>query len=132
MNVQHRWMVVGIAAVWLWLAPGAASADMMEKDFSGRIARKVDHMKERLALTDDQAQQIRSIFESSHRSTAKSLKAVQARREQTNAQILAVLNDDQKQQYAKLQQEHTTSRKDHQNKGQGQGGWFHQNRKAND
>jgi hypothetical protein len=83
---------------------------------STRLDRHLTMMKDRLNLSDSQTVQIRTILENDqklaaadrdkYRSDRKAMqKARDQRRQDTNKQIMMVLNKDQQKQYEKMQKE---------------------------
>ena len=104
--------LVGIIVAGLVLAPGAALAKQGESQ-ENRINRRVESLRKELSLTDAQAQKIRAMLESSQPSAKADRAAIQQRREQTDQQILVVLNDQQKATYAKAQEERKKKWQEH-------------------
>ena len=119
-----------IAAVGLGLMvlPGAVWANE-GKDSGDHVDKRVEHLKEKLVLTEAQAQQVRTILESAKAANEAARAAMQQRKEQTDQQILAVLNDQQKAKYAKMQEEH--KKKWEERKEEGHRGWGHKHKEGN-
>ncbi len=99
-RVQH---LAGMVAVGMLLAPGLAWAWGKENPEEA-ITHRMERMTKRLSLTSDQAQKVRAILESAHATMEADHKVMQQHREQASQQVLAVLNDQQKAQYAKMKE----------------------------
>ena len=119
MRVQWVYGLIGIVAVGIVLAPGGVAAAAKGKAPS--IDARVENLKKRLSLSEQQAQQIRGILESSRPSEGADRPAIREHRKQTNQQILAVLNEEQKTKYTRWQRGRLNKMKTRQQKGRATG-----------
>ncbi len=114
-----QWMAL-VAGVVLAVAAVRTAARADENAAKGdRIQHRVERMKERLSLSDDQARQLEQVFQDAHQKwqsdqTKPDRATMQARREKMNEQIKSILTPDQEQKWEQMKKEH-----------RGRGQWRH-------
>ena len=124
MKKMTQWAAVVAGAV---LAVAAVRTVALADEHAGkgdRSQQRVERMKERLNLTDDQARQITQIFQEAHQQwQADQGKAdketMRARHEKMNEQIKSILTPEQQQKYEQMKKEH-----------RGRGRWNHDKAKS--
>lgn len=122
MKAKGIWQLVAAVALGFLVLPGVVSANE-GKDSGDHVDKRVEHLKEKLSLTDDQTQKVRAILESAKAANEAARAAMQQRKEQTDQQILAVLNEEQKAKYTKIQEKR--KEKWQERKEKGNRGWWH-------
>jgi Spy/CpxP family protein refolding chaperone len=124
MKKMTKWAAVA-ASVVLALAATRTLALAGENAGKGdRIQHRVERMKERLNLTDDQARQLQQIFEDAHQQwQADQGKAdretMRARHEKMHEQIKSILTPEQQEKFEAMKKEH-----------RGRGRWNHDKDKS--
>jgi len=124
MKKMTQWAAVVAGAV---LAVAAVRTVALADEHAGkgdRSPQRVERMKERLNLTDDQARQLQQIFQEAHQQwQADQGKAdketMRARHEKMNEQIKAILTPEQQQKFEQMKKEH-----------RGRGRWNHDKEKS--
>ncbi|SRR6266849_8280308 len=111
MKKMTKWAAVMAGAVLAVAAvrTGAAADESAAK--GDRIQHRVERMKERLNLTDDQARQLQQIFQEAHQQwQADQGKAdketMRARHEKMHEQIKSILTPEQQQKFEQMKKEH--------------------------
>jgi len=111
MKKMTKWAAVVAGAVLAVAAvrTGAAADEGAAK--GDRIQHRVERMKERLNLTDDQARQLQQIFQEAHQQwQADQGKAdketMRARHEKMHEQIKSILTPEQQEKFEKMKKEH--------------------------
>ena len=108
-----------VAGAFLALAasqtPARADENAAKGDRGDRTQRRVEMMKERLNLTDDQARQLQQIFQDAHQQwQADQGKAdketMRARHEKMKEQINSVLTPEQQAKWEQMRKEHRGGR----------------------
>ena len=104
--------------------PARADENAAKGDRGDRTQRRVEMMKERLNLTDDQARQLQQIFQDAHQQwQADQGKAdketMRARHEKMHEQIKSVLTPEQQVKWEQMRKEH-----------RGRGRWNHDKDKS--
>jgi len=124
MKKMTQWAAVVAGAVLAVAAirTGAVAGENAAK--GDRIQHRVERMKEKLGLTDDQARQLQQIFQEAHQQwqsdqTRPDKATMQARREKMNEQIKSILTPEQEQKYEQMRKEH-----------RGHGRWNHDKEKT--
>ena len=124
MKKMTKWAAVMAGAVLAVAAvrTGAAADESAAK--GDRIQHRVERMKERLNLTDDQARQLQQIFQEAHQQwQADQGKAdketMRARHEKMHEQIKSILTPAQQQKFEQMKKEH-----------RGRGRWNHDKEKS--
>ena len=124
MKKMTQWAAVAASAV---LALAATRTVALADENAGkgdRIQHRVERMKERLNLTDDQARQLQQIFQEAHQQwQADQGKAdketMRARHEKMHEQIKSILTPEQQQKFEQMRKEH-----------RGRGHWNHDKEKS--
>ena len=124
MKKMTQWAAVVAGAV---LAVAAVRTVALADEHAGkgdRSQQRVERMKERLNLTDDQARQLQQIFQEAHQQwQADQGKAdketMRARHEKMNEQIKSILTPEQQQKFEQMKKEH-----------RGRGRWNHDKEKS--
>jgi len=111
MKKMTKWAAVVASAVLAVAAirTGAVAAENATK--GDRIQHRVERMKERLNLTDDQARQLQQIFEEAHQQwqsdqTKPDRETMRARHEKMHEQIKSILTPEQQEKFEKMKKEH--------------------------
>lgn len=76
-------------------------------------AAKVEKLTKKLDLTADQQAKIKTILDAKHAEAKESMEEMKDKREKTNEEILAVLNDEQKAKYKEMKEGHKDKMKEH-------------------
>jgi hypothetical protein len=79
--------------------PGEEGMAWREQDPKEMAARHVEHMKQMLKLTDDQAKKVADILAKSQPEREELMKKLQASERKTHEQIRALLDDEQKEKF---------------------------------
>ena len=124
MKKMTQWAAVVAGAV---LAIAAVRTVAIADEHAGkgdRTQQRVERMKERLNLTDDQARQLQQIFQDAHQQwQADQGKAdketMRARHEKMHEQIKSILTPEQQQKFEQMRKEH-----------RGRGHWNHDKEKS--
>jgi hypothetical protein len=66
--------------------------------------KRINHMSEQLDLSEEQIEKIRTIFESKKEKRQAIHEQMKALRSETNSEISATLNDEQREKFEKMQQ----------------------------
>jgi Spy/CpxP family protein refolding chaperone len=119
MKKMTQWAAVVAGAIFAVAAVRTVAVADENPAKGDRIQHRVERMKERLNLTDDQARQLQQIFQDAHQQwqsdqTKPDRATMQARREKMNEQIKSILNPDQQQKWEQMKKEH-----------RGRGHWRH-------
>ena len=96
--------------------PARADENAAKGDRGDRTQRRVEMMKERLNLTDDQARQLQQVFQDAHQQRqADQGKAdketMRARHEKMNEQIKSILTPEQQEKWEQMRKEHRGGRR---------------------
>ncbi len=126
MKVRGIRYLVAAAALGALVLPGAVLANEGGNP-AEHVSKRIEHLKEKLSLTDDQVQKVRGILESAQAANKAAWEAMQQRKEQTDQQILGVLNDEQKAKYAKMQEKRKEKWQERKEKGSHH--WWHKDKK---
>jgi Spy/CpxP family protein refolding chaperone len=124
MKKMTKWAAVA-ASVVLALAATRTVALAGENAGKGdRIQHRVERMKERLTLTDDQARQLQQIFEEAHQQWQgdqgkADRETMRARHEKMHEQIKSILTPEQQEKFEAMKKEH-----------RGRGRWNHDKDKS--
>jgi Spy/CpxP family protein refolding chaperone len=124
MKKMTKWAAVA-ASVVLALAATRTVALAGENAGKGdRIQHRVERMKERLTLTDDQARQLQQIFEEAHQQWQgdqgkADRETMRARHEKMQEQIKSILTPEQQEKFEAMKKEH-----------RGRGRWNHDKDKS--
>jgi Spy/CpxP family protein refolding chaperone len=119
MMKMTQWAAV-VAGVVLAVAAVRTTVRADEDPAKGdRIQHRVERMKERLSLSDDQARQLEQVFRDAHQQwqsdqTRPDRATMQARREKMHEQIKSILTPDQQEKWEQMKKEH-----------RGRGQWRH-------
>ena len=121
MKKMTQWAAVAAGLV-LALAASRTVALADDAAKGDRAQHRVERMKERLSLTDDQARQLEQVFRDAHQQwqsertdqTKPDQATMQARREKMNEQIKSILTPEQQQKWEQMRKEH-----------RGRGHWKH-------
>ena len=124
MKKMKQWAAVVAGAV---LAVATVRTVAVAGEHAGKgdhTQQRVERMKERLNLTDDQARQLQQIFQDAHQQwQADQGKAdketMRARHEKMDEQIKSILTPEQQQKFEQMRKEH-----------RGRGHWNHDKEKA--
>jgi len=124
MKKMTQWAAVAASAV---LALAATRTVALADENAGkgdRIQHRVERMKERLDLTDDQARQLQQIFQEAHQQWQADQgkvdkETMRARHEKMHEQIKSVLTPEQQQKFEQMKKEH-----------RGRGRWNHDKEKS--
>jgi periplasmic protein CpxP/Spy len=124
MKKMTQWMAVVAGAVLAVAAVRTAALADQNPAKGDRIQHRVERMKERLSLSDDQARQLEQVFRDAHQQwpseqTKPDQATMQARREKMNEQIKSILTPDQQQKWEQMKKEH-----------RGHGHWRHDKEKT--
>jgi Spy/CpxP family protein refolding chaperone len=111
MKKTTQWVAVVAGAVLAVAAVRTVAGADESAAKRDRIQHRVERMKERLDLTDDQARQIDQLFRDAHRQwqsdqTKPDRETIRARREKMNEQIKSILTPEQLQKYDQMRKEH--------------------------
>lgn len=124
MKKMTQWVAVVAGAV---LAVAAVRTAVLADESAAkgdRIQHRVERMKERLGLSDDQARQLEQVFHDAHQQwqsdqARPDQETMRARREKMNEQIKSILTPDQQQKWEQMRKEH-----------HGRGHWRHEKDKT--
>jgi Spy/CpxP family protein refolding chaperone len=113
MKKMTQWAAVAAGLV-LVLAASRTVALADDAAKGDRLQHRVERMKERLNLTDDQARQLEQVFRDAHQQwqsdrtdqTRPDKATMQARREKMNEQIKSILTPEQQQKWEQMRKEH--------------------------
>ena len=124
MKKMTQWAAVVAGAVLAVAAVRTAALADENAAKGDRIQHRVERMKERLNLTDDQTRQLQQIFQDAHQQwqsdqTKPDKATMQARREKMNEQIKSILTPDQQEKWEQMKKEH-----------RGRGHWRHDKEKT--
>ena len=124
MKKMTRWTAVAASAVLALAATRTVALAGENAGKGDRSQQRVERMKERLNLTDDQARQLQKIFQEAHQQwQADQGKAdretMRARHEKMHEQIKSILTPEQQQKFEEMQKEH-----------RGRGRWNHDKEKS--
>src|SRR5207249_8232275 len=124
MKKMTQWAAVVAGAVLAIAAVRTAAVADENAAKGDRIQHRVERMKERLGLSDDQARQLQQIFQDAHQQwqsdqTKPDKATMQARREKMNEQIKSILTPDQQEKWEQMKKEH-----------RGRGHWRHDKEKT--
>ena len=111
MKKMTQWAAVVAGAVLAVAAVRTVALADENAAKGDRIQHRVERMKEKLGLTDDQTRQLQQIFQDAHQQwqsdqTKPDRATMQARREKMNEQIKSILNPDQQQKWEQIKREH--------------------------
>jgi Spy/CpxP family protein refolding chaperone len=111
MKKMTQWMAVVAGAVLAVAAVRTAALADENPAKGDRTQHRVERMKERLSLSDDQARQLEQVFRDAHQQwqsdqTKPDQATMQARREKMNEQIKSILTPDQQQKWEQMKKEH--------------------------
>ena len=111
MKKMTQWAAVVAGAIFAVAAVRTVAVADENPAKGDRIQHRVERMKERLNLTDDQARQLQQIFQDAHQQwqsdqTKPDRATMQARREKMHEQIKSILNPDQQQKWEQMKKEH--------------------------
>lgn len=111
MKNMTKWAALA-AGVVLALAASRATTLADENPAKGdRIQHRVERMKERLNLTDDQARQIEQIFREAHQQGQADREAMRERHKKIHDQIQSVLTPEQREKMEQMRKEHRGGRR---------------------
>jgi Spy/CpxP family protein refolding chaperone len=124
MKKMMQWAAVVAGAV---LAVAAVRTVAVADEHAGKgdhIQQRVERMKERLNLTDDQARQLQQIFQEAHQQWQADQgqadkETMRARHEKMHEQIKSILTPEQQQKFEQMRKEH-----------RGRGRWNHDKEKS--
>ena len=124
MKKMTQWAAVVAAAVLAVAAVRTVAVADEHAGKSDRTQQRVERMKERLNLTDDQTRQLQQIFQDAHQQwqsdqTKPDKETMQARREKMHEQIKSILTPEQQQKFEQMRKEH-----------RGRGRWNHDKEKS--
>jgi|SRR5438552_5753983 len=124
MKKMTQWAAVVAGAVLAVAAVRTAALADENAAKGDRIQHRVERMKERLNLTDDQTRQLQQIFQDAHQQwqsdqTKPDKETMQARREKMHEQIKSILTPEQQQKFEQMKKEH-----------RGRGRWNHDKEKT--
>jgi Spy/CpxP family protein refolding chaperone len=124
MKKMTKWAAVAASAVLALAAMRTVALAGENAGKGDRTQQRVERMKERLNLTDDQARQLQQIFQEAHQQwQADQSKAdketMRARHEKMNEQIKSILTPEQQQKFEQMRKEH-----------RGRGRWNHDKEKS--
>ena len=124
MKKMTQWVAVVAGAVLAVAAVRTVAVADENAAKGDRIQHRVERMKERLNLSDDQARQLQQIFQEAHQQwQADQGKAdretMRARHEKMHEQIKSILTPEQQQKFEEMQKEH-----------RGRGRWNHDKEKS--
>jgi Spy/CpxP family protein refolding chaperone len=124
MKKMTQWAAVVAGAVLAVAAVRTAATADEHAGKGDRTQQRVERMKERLNLTDDQARQLQQVFQDAHQQwQADQGKAdketMKARHEKMNEQIKSILTPEQQQKFEQMRKEH-----------RGRGHWNHDKEKS--
>ena len=111
MKKMTRWTAVAASAVLALAATRSVALAGENAGKGDRSQQRVERMKERLNLTDDQARQLQQIFQEAHQQwqsdqTKPDRETMRARHEKMNEQIKSILTPEQQQKYEQMKKEH--------------------------
>ena len=111
MKKMTQWTAVVAGAVLAVAAVRTVAVADESAAKGDRIQHRVERMKERLGLSDDQARQLQQIFQEAHQQwqsdqTKPDRETMRARHEKMNEQIKSILTPEQQQKYEQMQKEH--------------------------
>jgi len=113
-----------VAGAFLALAasqtPARADENAAKGDRGDRTQRRVEMMKERLNLTDDQVRQIEQILRDAHQQGETDREAMKERHKKIHEQIESVLTPEQREKHEQMRKEHCG----------GRGRWKHDKEKS--
>ena len=111
MKKMTKWAALAAGAL-LALAATRATTLADENQAKGdRIQHRVERMKERLSLTDDQARQIEQIFRDAHQQGQGDREAMRERHKKVHDQIQSVLTPEQRDKMEQMKKEHRGGRR---------------------
>ena len=124
MKKMTRWVAVAASAVLALAATRTVALAGENAGKGDRSQQRVERMKERLNLTDDQARQLRQIFQEAHQQWQADQgradrETMRARHEKMHEQIKSILTPEQQQKFEEMQKEH-----------RGRGRWNHDKEKS--
>ena len=124
MKKMTQWAAVVAGAVLAIAAVRTAAVADENAAKGDRIQHRVERMKERLGLSDDQARQLQQIFQEAHQQwqsdqTKPDRETMRARHEKMHEQIKSILTPEQQQKFEEMQKEH-----------RGRGRWNHDKEKS--
>ncbi|PYQ08373.1 MAG: hypothetical protein DMF82_01625 [Acidobacteria bacterium] len=124
MKKMTQWAAVVAGAIFAVAAVRTVALADENPAKADRIQHRVERMKERLSLSDDQARQLQQIFQDAHQQwqsdqTKPDKATMQARREKMNEQIKSILTPDQQEKWEQMKKEH-----------RGRGHWRHDKEKT--
>ena len=111
MKKMTQWVAVVAGAVLAVAAVRTVAVADESAAKGDRIQHRVERMKERLSLSDDQARQIEQLFRDARQQwqsdqTKPDRETMRARREKMNEQIKSILTPEQQQKYEQMRKEH--------------------------
>jgi Spy/CpxP family protein refolding chaperone len=123
MKKMTQWAAVVAGAV-LAVAAVRTAAVAGEHGKGDHTQQRVERMKERLNLTDDQARQLQQIFQEAHQQWQADQgqadkETMRARHEKMHEQIKSILTPEQQQKFEQMRKEH-----------RGRGRWNHDKEKS--
>lgn len=105
---RSGWMALVLTMMSLAAAPAMAERDGTSDGHEKRMEKRIDHLKEKLKLTDDQTVKVKAIMsvtrdrmETARKESNDRMKALQ---DEADKKINAVLTDDQKKTYAEMKE----------------------------
>ena len=124
MKKMTQWAAVVAGAIFAVAAVRTVAVADENPAKGDRIQHRVERMKERLNLTDDQARQLEQIFRDAQQqwqsdTTRPDRETMRARHEKMHEQIKSILNPDQQQKWDQMKKEH-----------RGRGHWRHDKEKT--
>lgn len=127
MKKMTQWAAVAAGAFLAVAAVRTVAAEDNAGKGADRTQHRVERMKERLNLNDDQTRQLQQLFQDAHQQweadrsnqTRPDKATMQARRDKMNEQIKSILTPDQQQKYEQMKKEH-----------RGRGHWRHDKEKT--
>ena len=114
MKKMTQWAAVVAGAFLAVAAVRTVAAEDNAGKGADRMQHRLERMKERLNLNDDQTRQIQQLFQEAHQQweadrssqTRPDKATMQARRDKMNEQIKSILTPDQQQKYEQMKKEH--------------------------
>jgi Spy/CpxP family protein refolding chaperone len=111
MKKMTQWAALVAGAVLAVAAVRTAAVADDNAAKGDRIQHRVERMKERLNLSDDQARQLQQIFQEAHQqwqsdTTRPDRETMRARHEKLNEQIKSILTPEQQQKFEQMRKEH--------------------------
>jgi Spy/CpxP family protein refolding chaperone len=111
MKKMTQWAALAAGAVLALAATRAATLADETPAKGDRILHRVERMKERLNLSDDQARQIEQIFREAHQQGQGDREAMRERHKKIHDQIQSVLTPEQREKMEQMKKEHRGGRR---------------------